>query len=505
VWDTVGAISKKVSRNSLLSGTTADFHLGLADAAAPIAQTLSVQSVVAGTTNTAGVNFSINGSQGTGTGAGGSLLFRTAPAGSSGTTQNALGTALAITAAGNVGIGTTAPATKLDIVASAAFDGIKITNSHASSAAFLSLVNNTGNDASFGCYSSGISDGFANNAGFGAKNSVIINCDGGSFSGGTNSIQFRAGGYAASQERMRITHTGNVGIGTTAPTQKLDVAGAVSAGSSTNGYQLTNGTTRVSAWGNNQGSNGGLGLSSTFMVGWSSAVDGGNFGLLDTILFRDGIGQLALRNGAAAQTFRVYNTFPGNGNNEFGSLNWVDQANEFQIATGQAGTGTSRALCLRGQGGLNIRIGSAPGTLVWQVGMTTGHLLAGASNTYDIGSSSVLVRVGYFNFVQAATYLQTGAGNVQMAGPSSGVLTLLNGAGSDFNRIQFGGTTASFPAIKRSSTTLQARLADDSAFAPIQGKLTTDTAFTSGAITDTGYIVLYDSAGTAYKVACTPV
>jgi hypothetical protein len=115
VWDTAGTISKKVSRNALLSGTTADFHLGLADAAAPVAQTLSVQSVVAGTTNTAGVNFSINGSQGTGTGAGGSLLFRTAPAGSSGTTQNALGTALAITAAGNVGIGTTAPSSKLHV------------------------------------------------------------------------------------------------------------------------------------------------------------------------------------------------------------------------------------------------------------------------------------------------------------------------------------------------------------------------------------------------------
>ena len=72
-------------------------------------------------------------------------------------------------------------------------------------------------------------------------------------------------------------------------------------------------------------------------------------------------------------------------------------------------------------------------------------------------------------------------------------------------RMAFGGTTASFPALKRSSTTLQVRLADDNAFAPIQGKLTTDTAFTSGAITDTGYIVLYDSTGTAYKVACTPV
>ena len=84
-------------------------------------------------------------------------------------------------------------------------------------------------------------------------------------------------------------------------------------------------------------------------------------------------------------------------------------------------------------------------------------------------------------------------------------MTLINTAETDFNRLQFGGTTNLFPAIKRSTTYLQARLADDSAFAPIQGKLTTDTAFTAGAITDTGYIVLYDSAGVAYKVACTPV
>jgi hypothetical protein len=115
VWDSTALISKKVSRNSWLSGTTATFRLGLADAATAVAQTLSVQSVVAGTSNTAGANFSINGSRGTGTGAGGSLLLRTAPAGSSGTAQNALVTAVAITAAGNVGIGTTAPGAKLHV------------------------------------------------------------------------------------------------------------------------------------------------------------------------------------------------------------------------------------------------------------------------------------------------------------------------------------------------------------------------------------------------------
>jgi len=74
----------------------ANLRLGAADAAAPVAQTLSVQSVVAGTTNTIGQEFRIDGSQGTGTGAGGSLVFRVAPAGSSGSAQNALATALTI-------------------------------------------------------------------------------------------------------------------------------------------------------------------------------------------------------------------------------------------------------------------------------------------------------------------------------------------------------------------------------------------------------------------------
>jgi hypothetical protein len=72
----------------------ANLRLGAADAAAPVAQTLSVQSVVASTTNTAGANLTITGSQGTGTGAGGSIVFQVAPAGSSGTAQNALVNAL---------------------------------------------------------------------------------------------------------------------------------------------------------------------------------------------------------------------------------------------------------------------------------------------------------------------------------------------------------------------------------------------------------------------------
>jgi hypothetical protein len=88
-----------------------------------------------------------------------------------------------------------------------------------------------------------------------------------------------------------------------------------------------------------------------------------------------------------------------------------------------------------------------------------------------------------------------------MYSPADGVVKLVDGGGTDFGRLQFGGETASFPALKRSSTSLQARLADDSAFAPLQGMLRTDNAYAAGAIVPTGSIILYDSTGTAYKVA----
>ena len=80
-------------------------RFGAPDAAAPVAQTSSVQNVVAGTSNTAGANRIIAGSQGTGTGIGGSIIFQVAPAGSSGSAQNALTNGLVIFGDGGLTLG----------------------------------------------------------------------------------------------------------------------------------------------------------------------------------------------------------------------------------------------------------------------------------------------------------------------------------------------------------------------------------------------------------------
>ncbi len=96
-WANTTNAGTNATRDTFLTrAAAANIRHGQADAAAPVAQTVSMQSVVAGTTNTAGANFTQTMSQGTGTGIGGSWILQVAPAGSTGSTQNALVTALTI-------------------------------------------------------------------------------------------------------------------------------------------------------------------------------------------------------------------------------------------------------------------------------------------------------------------------------------------------------------------------------------------------------------------------
>jgi hypothetical protein len=75
------------------SGT---FSFGGIDVAAPPAITFQPVSVLAGTSNTAGANWTLKGSQGTGTGSGGDVKIRVALPGSTGTAQNALADAFGV-------------------------------------------------------------------------------------------------------------------------------------------------------------------------------------------------------------------------------------------------------------------------------------------------------------------------------------------------------------------------------------------------------------------------
>jgi hypothetical protein len=66
--------------------------------------------------------------------------------------------------------------------------------------------------------------------------------------------------------------------------------------------------------------------------------------------------------------------------------------------------------------------------------------------------------------------------------------------------VQWFGTTSSFPALKRSTTILQGRLADDSGFCVVQAIHRTHANAVSETPSATHTIAIQDAAGTAYKV-----
>jgi hypothetical protein len=344
------------------SGSQSGTHTGQRGA---IDQALSVQSVVAGTTNFPGADFVITGSQGTGTGAGGSIIFQVAPAGSSGSAQNALATALTIASD-----------------RSATFTGALAT-----------------------------------------QNS------------GSISIQ------TSGQPTVGLGRNGSVG--------GLDFFG----------------DNLVTAQANLSASR--LILASTVAVAWSSSAVNQP---ADVLLTRDAANTLALRNGTTAQTFNVYNTFTDASNYERLAVRFA--SNIARIFTEQAGTGLQRRLEIGTSGAENVYF-YTNNTARWFMNFD-GHFLAASDNTFDIGASGATRPRNVF----VAGYVRTensfrvedsaGANGVRFyrGVSANGVLTLYNSAENNFDRLQFGGTSSSFPALKRNSTALETKLADDSAYAP---------------------------------------
>ena len=254
----------------------ANLRLGAADAAAPVAQTLSVQGRTGTDAAATAYPFTIQGAQGTGTGAGGSLVFRVAPAGSSGSAQNALATALTIDSASAL-----------------------------------------------------------------------------------------------------LTSTGGI-----RPTASGADTGFLFGGSSTASFAVI--------------SNNGINIRSTGFLSWSSVVGPNTNAQGDVALFRDAANTLALRNGTAAQTFNVYNTFTDASNYERGYFRYV--SNQLEIGHDAAGTGTAaRSVLIRSQGNLvlrgSVRFANTGGTENWRIDT---NLFPSTTNAVDLGTSSARVRSAFF-------------------------------------------------------------------------------------------------------------
>jgi len=197
----------------------------------------------------------------------------------------------------------------------------------------------------------------------------------------------------------------------------------------------------------------------------------------DVILNRDAADALALRNGANAQTFSIYRSYTDASN--YSRLRMFLSGSTWNLSAEALGTGSASALSI--QSGGNISFASAGTTEQWRI--NAGNFIALADNTYDIGASGnfrprtvyiatslVVPTITTTSHINAGGYILAGSSNVigwnsrsYMQSPSDGVIKLTNSSDNDFTRLQFGGTTSSFPAIARNATEIDFKLADNSA------------------------------------------
>ena len=157
------------------------------------------------------------------------------------------------------------------------------------------------------------------------------------------------------------------------------------------------------------------------------------------------------------------------------------------ITAGTAADNAPRALSISQTwtDGTSSNIGIVGNFDMGATGTATGKLLslqAGAAGTTEVfsvsqsgtttiaGDAAVTGTITGGNIYAGADLRAVSTGSIywnsrsQMQSPSDGVVLMANLAVTDFSRLQFGGTTSSFPAIKRSTTSLETKLADDSAY-----------------------------------------
>lgn len=105
---------------------------------------------------------------------------------------------------------------------------------------------------------------------------------------------------------------------------------------------------------------------------------------------------------------------------------------------------------------------------------------------WSLGADSLNVNAGTLTVtggivrVATASGFQLG-GNATIFTPSTGVVTIYNSSLSGFSRLQLGGTSSSFPAIKVNGAALNFRLADDSADISVTASTATFSAVASDA------------------------
>ena len=254
--------------------------------------------------------------------------------------------------------------------------------------------------------------------------------------------------------KLVIDTAGNVGIGTTAPGNKLTVVGSGAVIRTTG----TNDTSAVYSQFNSSASTGlgyaGVegstpGATLTGTLAYATFISAGSSGSALQLGTPGGIRATILASGnvgigTTAPTYLLDVAKSG----ASGTARFYDQTatTGSTFAVFRAGVAQSgNVLEVQNNAGSNVLSVTSTGALTSNVSIVAGgNISAGA--TQDVGWST----------------------RSTMTSPAGGIITLYNNAQTDFTRLQFGGTTSSFPSIKRNGTALVIRLADDSANAAFQ-------------------------------------
>jgi hypothetical protein len=242
-----------------------------------------------------------------------------------------------------------------------------------------------------------------------------IATDTGPSNAASNLLDLQVGGVS----RFRVTKTGAGVFGGT----------QITWGANGEGYLIVVSTQVVRCIPNNYWNLGGI----PYALGANSLNP-------DVFIDRDAAHTLALRRTTNAQTFRVYNTFTAADNFERGKIEWASNVLRIGTEKGTVG-GTARAIAFQTDGVTRLEIEAS--------GANAGVIIPPASrlrftnDTVRILRESDGLRFDSFS-------------NINIVWSGSG------------NRLNLGGTTSSFPALKRDSAALVVRLADDSANAALE-------------------------------------
>lgn len=434
---------------------TGSLQHGAADAdtnAAIVGQTIRSQGLLAGgTSNQAGKDLTIIVSPGKGTGAGGSFVVQTTPAGTTGTTVNSPVTALTIDSATN-----------------ATFAGSIKTQ-------YITTPTSSSNGFQLNYNLNGLTLGPSSIVGFGPT--TQLSPDTGFSRVATGVIGL---GTGAASSIAGTLQTSNVLLGdTTSGTYHGNIL--LSQADQFPSVQFRTATTGRAQFLAD------VSTSGDFYIDAGATIRFRAFNSTEWMRINTSNGYVGL---AVTPTYKLH--LKGDSSTTASASMYIDDGAgrsllftaPNSVTNSFVGTGSGHALLL----GTN----STPS---WQIN-TSGHLLAVTDNTYDIGATGAtrprsiyvgtngtfggsLLATNYQAAVNGAFYF---AGRSQLQSSSDGIIGFYNNAATDFSRAQFGGTTASFPALKRSGTTLAVRLADDSADAPVSAS----TGTFSGAISTVG-------------------